>query len=113
MLTVLIGFAGVAAGFVAAWLYSRSATAVLSAQLAERTRQVQAVESELKAAHAQTDALLGENTILKAGTAELAATLQQERKAAAELHSTIEQNAAARYADIEKAAAERLAACEK
>lgn len=113
MLSVFVGLAGLVAGAVAAWLYGRSASAVLSARLAERERQFGQADSELKAARAQTEALSAENTVLKTRAAELAATLEQERKAAAELLSTTQQNAAARQADLEKAAVERLAASEK
>lgn len=113
MISALIGFAGLVAGLVVAWLYNRSASAVLSERLAERERQVLQADGDLKSSHAQIGALVSENMALKTKTAELTATLVQERKSAAEILSTAQQNAAARQTDLEKAASQRVAACEK
>jgi DNA recombination protein RmuC len=113
MLSVLVGFASLIVGVVAAWLYNRPGTALLSAHLADLQRQFHQADWELKTVRAQAQALFNENSNLKARTAELTAALEHERKAAAELKDAMQISAAARQADLEKAAAERLAACER
>jgi hypothetical protein len=113
MVGSLIGLAGVLAGLLAAWLFNRSANAVLSERLAERDRQVQQADADLRLCRAQLEALSAENTTLKTRAAELTATLEHERKSAAEILSAAQQSAAARQADIERTAVERLASREK
>src|ERR1035441_3407036 len=113
MLDIVIGVCGILVGLVAAWLYYRSAGAVLVERLAERDRHIQQADADLKAARDQVDALLTENTSLKTKSAGLTATLDEERKSAEERLTTAQQTAAARQADNEKAAGERLAVAEK
>src|SRR6516162_5640008 len=72
----------VLAGVAATWLYHRSTHAVLVERLAERGRQLQEADISLKTGKAQFDLLQAQNTVLQAKTAELAATLEQERRAA-------------------------------
>jgi DNA recombination protein RmuC len=73
MSSLLMVCAGILAGALVVWLYSRSVRAVLTERVAARDRQLQQMDAENKAARARIDALLKEN-----------ATLDQERKAAAE-----------------------------
>ena len=113
MLNIVIGVCGILIGLVAAWLYYRSAGAVLVERLAERDRHIEQADADLKAARDQVEALLTENTSLKTKTAGLTVTLDEERKSAEERLTTAQRTAAARQADCEKAASERLAAVEK
>lgn len=71
--------AGIAAGAGAAWLYFRSARAVL----AERDRQLQETDARLSQTQSRVEAL----QISQAG---LAATLEQDRKAAGEKLALLE-----------------------
>ena len=113
MLNVIIGLAGALAGTIAAWLYNRSANAVLIERLAERSRQAGQAEESAKAARSRVDALLNENSSLTAKAAELTATLEQERTSDAERMTAAQKTAEARYADAEQAADKRLAAAER
>src|ERR1039458_915192 len=102
MLDVMIGVCGILVGLIAAWLFNRSAGAVLVERLAERDRHIQQSDADLKAARNQGEALLTENSSLKSKIAGLTATLDDERKSAEEKLTTAQQTAAARQADNEK-----------
>lgn len=112
MLYVLIGICGIAAGAVVACLFNRSRSAVLVERLAERDRQLQQADAALRAAQAASAALASENTSLQARTAELAATLEQERKAGGERLEALRAAADERMAVMEKTAQEKLALLE-
>lgn len=113
MYTLLACFAGILTGVIAAWLYFRSVRIVLTDRVGVQGRQIEQVNAEIEAAKARIDALLAENTMLREKGAELAATLEQERKAAAERLSAAQKTADDRLMAFEKAAAEKLAAAEK
>ncbi|MGA2725662.1 MAG: DNA recombination protein RmuC [Bryobacteraceae bacterium] len=113
MSSLLMVCAGVLAGVIATWLYSRSVRVVLTERIEARDGQLQQMDAEIKTAKGQIDAFLKENATLKAKEAELTATLDQETKAAAERLATAQETAAARQADFERAASDRFAAFEK
>ena len=81
LFSVVIFCAGILAGVIAAWQYSRSVRAVLADRIETRDRQLQQAETEAKAAKDQINALLGlgENRSLTAKEAELTDLLEQER----------------------------------
>jgi DNA recombination protein RmuC len=112
MLYVLIGVCGIAVGAVVAWLCNRSSTAVLAERLSERDRQLQQADAALKEAQAASEARADEITSLKARTAELAITLEEQRKAADERLASVRSAVEERMAAAEKAAQEKLALLE-
>jgi DNA recombination protein RmuC len=126
LFSVLIFCAGILAGVIAAWQYSRSARAVLTDRVETRDRRLQQKDTEVKALRDQINALLGlgENRALTAKETELTELLERERISAAEKLSTALQAAEDRLlafkeaanhtvAVAEKAAAEKLIASEK
>ncbi len=82
--TLLMLAAGFALGAVVVWLFSRSGHAVLVERLDSRDRQIQEMDTRLKEGQARIEAL-------QAREAALGATLEQERKAAAEKLALLEQ----------------------
>jgi DNA recombination protein RmuC len=104
---------GMLAGVIAAWLYFRPLRVVLTDRVETRDRRLEQMDAEIKAARGQIDALQKENTALTAREAELAATLDQERQAAAERLSTAHKTAEERLSAIEQATGRSLAAAER
>jgi DNA recombination protein RmuC len=82
--TMLALAAGAAAGAVAAWLYLRSGRAVAGERLADREKRIAELEARLEEGRARTEGL-------QVREAALGATLEQERKAAAEKLELVEQ----------------------
>jgi DNA recombination protein RmuC len=112
MFALLICAAGVVAGAVAAWLVGRAGGAALAERLQARERELQQAGAQAAAATTRADTLAAENTGLQARQAELTATLEQERKAAAERLQTRErelQQAAALAARADALVAENTA----
>jgi DNA recombination protein RmuC len=86
----LMLFIGLGAGLVTAWLYYRSARAVLGERIDARDRQIQEMGAQIREASSQIDILRNESSTLKAKEAALNATLDHERKAAHENLALIE-----------------------
>jgi membrane-associated HD superfamily phosphohydrolase len=104
---------GMLAGVIAAWLYFRPLRVVLTDRVETRDRRLEQMDAEIKAARGQIDAIQKENTALTAREAELAATLDHERQAAAERLSTARKTAEERLSAIEQATGRSLAAAER
>jgi DNA recombination protein RmuC len=113
MVTLTVAVVAVLTGVIATWLYNRSTHVVLIERLAERGRQFQEADISLKAAKAQVESLQAENTGLQAKAAGLAATLEQERRAADLRLTAAQEAAAARQTASDQAAREALAASDK
>jgi DNA recombination protein RmuC len=90
MEALLMIFAGVFAGAIAAALYYRSDRAVLNERLLARDRQLQELDPVLKENKSWIDALRKEGAALKVREAELNTMLQQERKTAQEKLTLLE-----------------------
>jgi DNA recombination protein RmuC len=104
---------GGAVATIVVWLYFRSVHVVLGERIEARDSQIARIEEEIGSSASKIAALVVENTNLKAKAAELAATLEQERKAAEQRFSTTQETAAARQAAIEQAASQTLVASER
>jgi hypothetical protein len=78
----LMFFIGLGAGLIAAWLYHRSARAVLGERIEARDRQIREMEAHIQEASSQIDIFRNESSDLKAREAELNTALDYERKAA-------------------------------
>lgn len=109
MSNILLAFVALAVGVIASWLYCRSARLVLADRLDARDLQIERMALELKSAKGNIETLLQEQSILKTREAELATTLDQERRAAGERLSTADKMAEARLAALERVADQRLA----
>jgi prefoldin subunit 5 len=62
----LMLFIGLGAGLVTAWLYYRSARAVLGERIDARDRQIQEMGAQIREASSQIDILRNESSTLKA-----------------------------------------------
>jgi DNA recombination protein RmuC len=87
-LIMLLG--GILTGALAAWLYFRSDRAVLAERLRAREAQLQEMDKGLKENKSWIDALQTEGAALKIREAELTTRLEQERTAAQEKVSLLE-----------------------
>jgi DNA recombination protein RmuC len=113
MYTLLACLLGILTGMTAAWLYFRSVRIVLSDRIEAQSRQIEQANAEIRTAKTRIDVILAENTTLREKGAELAITLHQELKAAAERLATAEKMADDRLTAFERAAAEKLLDSEK
>lgn len=75
METLLLVCGGALAGALAAWLYFRSARAVLAERVAARERQIQDLEAQGRESKERVEALEEERTALKVSEAQLTAQL--------------------------------------
>ncbi|HVX66363.1 MAG TPA: DNA recombination protein RmuC [Bryobacteraceae bacterium] len=91
MEAILMLLAGIVAGAAGAWLYFRSARAVLDERVAAGSRQAQELELRLKDGESRIAALQSESAALQAREAGLTATLAEERKSAQEKLVLLEQ----------------------
>ena len=97
-MSAIICLAGILAGAPALWLYNRSTVAVTTERLAERERQSQQANADLKGGRIEIRMLSSESTLLNASYAAPIAKLERGRKSAAERF------AAARQAAVERQA---------
>jgi len=84
-------FIGLGAGLIVAWLYYRSARAVLGERIESRDRQIRETEARIQDASSQIDVFRNETSVLKTREAELNTTLGYERKVADEKLALIEE----------------------
>lgn len=82
---------GLAVGLVAAWLYFRSARAVLGERIEARDRRTGEMEARIQETERQIDILRDESSALKARECSLTTTLEYERGAAREKLAIIEE----------------------
>lgn len=113
MFEALLIVCGLIAGLILASLYHGSARAVLIERLEERDRQNVQLLEDVRAARSQSASLATSNSELTARVAELAATIEQERKSADVLMSEREKSHEERLAAAALATAQQIAAIEK
>jgi DNA recombination protein RmuC len=92
MEALLMLFAGVLAGAVAAWLYFRSDRAVLTERLEARAQQIAQMENQLRENQSWIAALERQGAELKVREAELKTALELERTATQEKLAVVEQS---------------------
>jgi DNA recombination protein RmuC len=87
----LMLFIGFGAGLIVAWLYFRSARAVLGERIDARDRQIREIEGQIQETRGQLEISRSESSALKAREVELNTALDYERKAFHEKIALIEE----------------------
>jgi hypothetical protein len=124
METFVAGAGGFVAGALVVWLYGRSVHSVLAERISERDQQILERDAETNSTKGRVELLTAEVFEFKTKAAELSATLEQERKSAADRLAMVQRSAEVGLAQseqtgrdllafVEKEAAEKLSACER
>ncbi len=90
LLAAMMLFAGVVAGATAAWLFFRTENAILKTQAESSATRVTELETQISEARLRAEQAVKETARLGAAEAEARATLESERKSAAEKLALVE-----------------------